>query len=236
MSEDPGPAAPSTFADVLAARLSRRELLGGGAALAVLFALPGCAATRSGGTAPTLTFTAIAPSGEDALRVPPEYEATVLYRWGDPVGAPGSSGVSLRRLEQRRRASPASRHAPRRHAFLPAAVRLGQLHPRPPRDQPRVPRRGPPLSGRLGSWSAEKVLKAQHAVGVSVVEVTLESGAWRVVRPSRQARRITARTPCRISGPAAGHALVRTAADPQGLRCSARTTAAPTAGRRGGRI
>ena len=66
------------------------------------------------------------------------------------------------------------------------------------------------------TWTAEKVLKAQHAVGVSVIEVEQRDGAWRVIMPSRHARRITARTPCRLSGPAAGHALVRTAADPAG--------------------
>ena len=49
------------------------------------------------------------------------------------------------------------------------------------------------------TWSAEKVLKAQHAVGVSVIEVEQLDGAWRVVMPSRHARRITARTPCRLS-------------------------------------
>ena len=66
------------------------------------------------------------------------------------------------------------------------------------------------------TWSAEKVAKAQHAVGVSVIEVEAQDGAWRVVAPSRFARRITARTPCRVSGPAAGHALMRTAADGDG--------------------
>jgi secreted PhoX family phosphatase len=68
----------------------------------------------------------------------------------------------------------------------------------------------------MRTWSAEKVAKAQHAVGVSVIEVILQGGEWQVARPSKYARRITARTPCRISGPAAGHALMRTAADPEG--------------------
>jgi secreted PhoX family phosphatase len=67
----------------------------------------------------------------------------------------------------------------------------------------------------MKTWSAEKVMKAQNAVGVSVIEVALRD-QWEVVRPSRYARRITARTPCRVSGPASGHALMRTAADPEG--------------------
>src|SRR6185503_3673093 len=66
------------------------------------------------------------------------------------------------------------------------------------------------------TWSAAKVEKAQAAVGVSVIAVRRAAGGWRVVRPSPYARRSTARTPCRVSGPAAGHRLMRTAADPDG--------------------
>ena len=58
-------------------------------------------------------------------------------------------------------------------------------------------------------------MKAQHSVGVSVVEVLFD-GEWKVVRPSKYARRVTARTPCRVGGPAAGHPLMRTANDPGG--------------------
>jgi secreted PhoX family phosphatase len=65
-------------------------------------------------------------------------------------------------------------------------------------------------------WSAEKVRKAQNAHGISVIEVETRAGQWSVVRPSRYARRVTAQTPMRIAGPAAGHARLKTAADPQG--------------------
>ena len=41
-------------------------------------------------------------------------------------------------------------------------------------------------------------------------------GGWRVRRPSRYARRITAYTPIDLAGPAAGHALLQTGADPTG--------------------
>ena len=43
------------------------------------------------------------------------------------------------------------------------------------------------------------------------------NGEWRVRRPSAFNRRITGNTPCKLSGPVAGHALVKTAADPSGM-------------------
>jgi hypothetical protein len=63
--------------------------------------------------------------------------------------------------------------------------------------------------------TAAKVRKSQHAVGVSVIETNVCPG-WRQVLPSGYARRIHARTPMHIAGPAAGSALLQTAADPSG--------------------
>jgi len=65
--------------------MSRRSFLGAGIGVAALAALPGCTAP---GTRPSIGFAPIAPSSEDLLRVPPGYEAKVLFRWGDPVGSP----------------------------------------------------------------------------------------------------------------------------------------------------
>src|SRR5262245_42112160 len=85
------PSANQTFDQVL---LSRRALLKSGLAVATLAALPGCAAQ---GTRPQIGFTPIAPSGEDLLRVPPDYEAQVLYRWGDPIGS--TAGMPAFRMD-----------------------------------------------------------------------------------------------------------------------------------------
>jgi len=64
----------------------------------------------------------------------------------------------------------------------------------------------------------EVVRKAQHAHGVSISELAQDrSGEWRV-RSSGLARRITANTEMELTGPAAGHPLLQTPADPSGTR------------------
>jgi secreted PhoX family phosphatase len=70
----------------------------------------------------------------------------------------------------------------------------------------------------MAAWNAAKVRKAQAAHGVSVIEVERKDGRWDIVRPSPWARRITASTPIAVGGPAAGHRLLQTAADPSGRR------------------
>jgi secreted PhoX family phosphatase len=211
--------APS-FDEVLAKRLSRRDLLKAGAAAAIAGVLPpslaGCATVglrREG----VLGFAGVPLSMADTVRVPAGYTATPLLKWGDPIGhASGSPAfkpdASNTADDQ---ALQAGMHHDGMHYFpLPAGSDSsssgllalnneytddGLLHP-----------------DGFANWSAEKVRKAQHAHGVTIVEVRERAGQWEVVRPSRYARRITARTPMTVSGPAAGTAQMRTAADPSG--------------------
>jgi secreted PhoX family phosphatase len=72
-------------------------------------------------------------------------------------------------------------------------------------------------SGRLRATEAQSRIE-WLAHGLSVVEVRKAQGRWSVVPNSRYARRITAETEMRISGPAAGHELMKTSADPTGTR------------------
>ena len=62
----------------------------------------------------------------------------------------------------------------------------------------------------------DDVHKAMAAVGVTIIEIKQRHGKWRIVKDSRFNRRITADTPSEITGPAAGHELLRTSADPAG--------------------
>lgn len=62
------------------------------------------------------------------------------------------------------------------------------------------------------------VAVAQAAQGVAVIEIERKRGRWKFVKDSRFNRRITANTPIDIGGPARRAALMRTQADPQGVR------------------
>ncbi|MBL8302184.1 MAG: PhoX family phosphatase [Ideonella sp.] len=202
----------------------RRVLQGGaGAGLAALFGpmLAGCAGTPATGAWPAaaralIGFRGIPPGTGDTVVVPEGYVATPLAPWGEPVGVPG--------------AMPAFRPDASNSA-ADQAVQMGMHHDGVHYYPLDGSRRGLLVMNHeytddgllhpdgMANWSAEKVRKAQAAHGVSVIEVAAdETGAWRMVRPSPHARRYTATTPFAIGGPAAGHALMRTAADPAGRR------------------
>jgi secreted PhoX family phosphatase len=198
---------------------SRRTMLraSAGAAAVGLLApwLAGCAGLP--GAAPGRMrpgFQAIPADSADRLVVPPGYVAVALAAWGEPVGLPGNmpawrpdagnsaadqaaqmgmhhDGIHFYPLDGSRRGLLVMNHE---------YVDDGLLH-----------------TDGLKTWSAEKVRKSQAAHGIAVIEVERAGdGSWRMVRPSRYARRITATTPFGIGGPAAGHPMMRTAADPAG--------------------
>ncbi len=66
------------------------------------------------------------------------------------------------------------------------------------------------------SGSADDVLKLQQLQGVTVMEIREGASGWEVVKDSPFNRRIHQNTPMQIVGPAAGHPLLQTAADPTG--------------------
>jgi hypothetical protein len=211
----------ATMDELIALAVTRRRFLRAGIAGAVV-ALPGASllagcASETLGSGPTLGFAGIPPSTADRVVVPPGYRAQVLYRWGDPVGAaagspefkPDAANTADEQALQAGMHHDAVEYFPLPRESRSAARGLlamnheytddGLLHP----------------DGQK-TWSAAKVRKSQAAHGVSVVEVERAGAQWRVVRPSQYARRITARSPMRIAGPAAGTAYMKTNADPTG--------------------
>ncbi len=200
-----------TFSDVLRARLSRRRVLTGGLSAAGLGWLGPAAWAGS-----PLGFTGVPVSTADTLVVPPGYVAEILYAWGDPISdgpafKPDASNSVDDQLRQ------AGMHHDGMCFFSLPAGQTGSIHGLLAINHEYTDDGLLHPDGML-TWTAEKVRKSQAAHGISVIEVRLDGNRWRIVRPSRYARRVTAATPMGIIGPAAGHAWMRTAADPAGRR------------------
>ena len=168
----------------------------------------------------SIGFTSVPLTGADKVTVPNGYTARVIHAWGDPI----SSGTAIR-PDVSDTAADQEKQVGMHHDglhFFPFVEtgafgigRLSSTHGLLVVNHEYTDDGLLFIDGRA-TWTAEKVKKAQAAHGVSVVEVRLESGQWKVVRPSVYARRFTAYTPMSVSGPAAGNALLKTAADPKG--------------------
>ena len=206
--------------------VDRRLFLHSSAAAVVALLAEGCALPSARGTplgAPVGTsaafpsFDAVAATLRDGVTLPPGYVAQVLYPWGSPTGiagmpmpafAPDASNSADDQALQ------AGMHHDGMHFFpldadgTRALLVLNHEYT----DEQLLHTQG------VTPWTAEKVRKSLHAMGVSVIEIERTSDGWRQVLPSPYARRIHGRTPMRLAGPAAGTPRLRTSADPAGLR------------------
>ena len=245
------------FADVVEARISRRRFLGGGLATAaivstggigaLLNAVPVSAKPKLAG--PLLGFKALPVSTADTVVVPPGYTARVLIAWGDPVSdgpafKPDASNTAAEQATQWGMHNDGVVYFPDRRFVARAARAEQRVH----RRRAALPRR----HRRTGT--RRRPTSRINAHGVSIIEIERQARdrAASAERGRRDgngdrgrlagraavayARRITGRRRSRMGGPGATgdrRSALITSADPTGRRCSARSTTARWASRRG---
>lgn len=218
------------FSEVMDARLSRRSLfkMGGlGVSLGIFSLFPAKVFAQAQADKITkavnggrVTFEAIPYSTLDTVIVPEGYKAVAFYKWGDPIGIPGNipefkKDGSNTTDEQ---AAQAGMHHDGIAYFPLEAGEKASSHGLLAMNHEYVDN-GLLFKDGVENWSLDKVRKSQNAMGVSVVEVAKNgNGEWEVVRPSQYARRVTPLTEMTVSGPAKGHQLMQTAADPSGSK------------------
>ena len=230
-SEDIGsnPSAETPIGALIARRLSRRDamarVVGAAAGLALadqlLASVANVAEAQAAGPS-TLTFTELAHQYSERDAVAEGYEIQTVIRWGDPIvnGGPAYDPKTVTAASQNLqfgyncdyldyfplpKGSNASDHGLLvvNHEYTNTGLIFAGLG-----------------SGRA---ARTRVTKAQSeaeiaAHGASVVEIRRVNGTWQYVRDSRFNRRITGETEMRISGPAAGHDLMKVSYDPTGTR------------------
>jgi secreted PhoX family phosphatase len=222
--------------DVVNTEMSRRGVVRAGAVGALVLGFAGAAAspasaapeaapapealpaTLKKGKAGPLTFKAIPPNKLDSLIVPNGYDSAVVLSWGDPV-LPGAPAFDITRQSVQRQSAqfgynndfvgvlPLDRDGRKallvvNHEYTNEELMF-------------------PGFTSLEALSVDQLEISMAAHGLSVVELERvgHTGRWQPVRGRRLPynRRITAlATPFAFTGPAAGSAWLKTAADPRG--------------------
>jgi len=206
----------SDFSKIIDACLSRRRFMQGGATAMGLFLaanpLTQAVAATTHPQSKLLGFKKIPASTADTFVVPEGYVAKPLISWGDPIlkGAPAfnesgnqpasaqagqfgdnTDGMSLFPLSEDR-ALLAVNNEYTNYKLL--------------------------FSHKGEAMTAEDVKKAQAAVGISVFEIKRTADGWEYSKESDYNRRITANTEMMLTGPAAGHDLLKTSVDTTGKK------------------
>jgi secreted PhoX family phosphatase len=216
-----------TLGDVIAARLQRRDVLKGALGIAAITATMGPLAIAAAGNARAnatrFAFSEVEAGVDPMHHVAEGYDADVLIRWGDPV-LPGAPAFDPQHQ------SPAAQklqfgynndylgYLPMRGAANPSQRGLLVVNHEYTNEELMFPGLGrqDTKAAAFGKMTQEIADIEMAAHGGSVLEVKRDNGKWSVVPSSQFARRIDASTPMRISGPAAGHERMKTAADPGG--------------------
>ncbi|MEM7426545.1 MAG: alkaline phosphatase PhoX [Pseudomonadota bacterium] len=211
--ENPGPEV-TEFDRVVDRAVSRRGFIGGGAVAAACFTCVGPAGVVSPApalAASRLGFEAVAANTLDTVTVPKGYSWDILVKWGDPLW---SNGLAF---DQETRGTGTSQELAfgdnndgmflfsdgDRHVlainneYTNRSIIYGNRESKLPE-------------------TADDVRKGKAAHGVSIVHVRERGGRWQFVKDSPYNRKITPDTPMIITGPARGHDLLKTAADPSG--------------------
>ncbi|MDP1616924.1 PhoX family phosphatase [Phenylobacterium sp.] len=208
---DKGRAAPARTGrgEPISALIDRRRLLLGAAALS----LAPVAASAAGG----LGFPPLSLSIGPREAIAAGYRRDIVLRWGDPLWSNAAPFDPSR---------PDSDAAARQFgfnndytAFLPledGEPDRGLLVVNHEYPNPHLMFGALQEASAAAEMSLEQVRVTMAACGMSVVELRRANGVWKAVLDSPFNRRVTATTPVRISGPAAGHPRLRTAADPSG--------------------
>jgi len=222
------------FGSILEQRLSRRQLIAGASALAAAAALPTIPVPAIAATPIQRAIaSAIDPTRADALTVASGLRSDILIRAGDALfkDAEPIDGQAMQSLDW------LDADAPRRQtrlfgtnndalAFFPlngssvtGALCVNHEYVMAELSLSQWPKQGANRAEERQAWIRQRpqvVGWMQAAHGVSVIQIERAEKGWRTVSGAPLTRRITATTPIQVHGPARGHELMRTQADPTG--------------------
>ncbi|MEP5155557.1 PhoX family phosphatase [Planktotalea sp.] len=209
--------APETtdFDDVVETALSRRGFLGGVMAFGAGTFVLGTTAlsTPASASADRFGFEQVAANNLDTITVPNGFEWKPVALWGDPLWSDvpefdeatrGTATTQARAFgDNNDGMSVFNQHGKTVMVVNNEYTNRKLLWGNRPDAKPA---------------NDDDVEKGMMAHGVSVFQVTAEADGWSIAKDSDLNRRITPRTEMDLTGPAAGHDLMKTDADPTGTK------------------
>lgn len=204
------------FDRVVERAISRRGFLGGVLAFGSGAAVMGSAFLKSSPAlaqqATRFAFEQLAPQTDGTVHVPEGYSWKVLVRWGDPLFSDAPAFDPVQGIPAAGSDRVFGENTDGMELFNIGGKEVLVVNSEYVNNEinlPGVPE-GTPAS-------ADDVVRLQNFQGVSVMEIAEGSEGWSAVVDSPFNRRITNLTPMTFDGPAAGHDLLKTEADPTGM-------------------
>ena len=194
--------------------LSRRHFLKGSVAAAAAFMMSQSVLAKAVSEATSrLAFEQVAANTLDTVTVPKGYSWHVVGLWGDPLWSKGAQFDPVSRGTAESQLLAMGDNTDGMSLFVKNGRSIiAQNNEYVNRDiiyanrETKLPE------------NEDDVNKGKAGHGVSVFEIAQKDGQWTIVKDSEYNRRITPDTPMALTGPAAGHELMKTAADPSGTQ------------------
>ena len=209
-----------SYDGIVGTRLSRRAALMGLASTAALLATPAMWPKSAKAAGSSLSFAELTRIYDQTHHVAPDYNANILIRWGDPIARDVTFDPAALSADSQAKQFGYNCDF---IGYMPLPVGSGNsehglLCVNNEYPDPHLMWPGMTEDDGASKLSDDQIRVMQAAWGHSVVEIKKEGGAWSYVQNSEYNRRINGFTEMSISGPAAGHALLKTAADPSGTK------------------
>ncbi|KIN72047.1 Tat pathway signal sequence domain protein [Sulfitobacter guttiformis KCTC 32187] len=215
-----------TIGEVVAARYSRRDMFKGSLAVTATTALFGTSAmiapkqAAAAGTS-RYNFTELEWGNDSMHHVAEGYDAEILLRWGDPITADAPEFDVMNQTAAAQLTQFGYNNDYVGFTALNDAGTRGLLcvNHEYTNEEVMFPGLVRPEGEAFANITPEQIDIEMAAHGGTVVEIEKETtGEWRVERNGQYNRRITPlNTKMTIDGPAAGHARMKTNADPDGM-------------------
>lgn len=203
------------FDRVVARAMSRRGFLGVlamGSAAAAMGSLPGVARAMS--STSRFAFTPVDIATDATVHVPAGYSWKPLAQWGQPLFSDAPAFDPATGVTAAGQARAFGENTDGMELFNIGGRQVIAVNHEYVNLEFNLP--GRPDEGM--PQNADDVMLLQNAQGVSVMEVAQGADGWAIAVDSPFNRRITNNTPMMLTGPAAGHDLMKTAADPTGTQ------------------